>query len=59
MPETHAYTLLNGFVGIVSSSFAVIAQFQEQLDAVLKTTSTILLICVSLVTLYNLLKPKK
>ena len=54
-----AYNLLNGAVGVASSALGVITQFQEQLDWALKTTSTCLLICVSLVTLYNLLKKKK
>ena len=54
-----AYNLLNGFVGSTASALGVITQFQEQLDWALKTTSTSLLICVSLVTLYNLLKKKK
>ena len=54
-----AYNLLNGVVGSAASALGVITQFQEQLDWALKTTSTCLLICVSLVTLYNLLKKKK
>jgi len=53
------YNLANGLVGVASSALGVITQFQEQLDWALKTTSTSLLICVSLVTLYNLLKKKK
>ena len=61
MNEHHSvgYNLLNGFVGSAASALGVVTQFQEQLDWALKTTSTFLLICVSLVTLYNLLKKKK
>jgi hypothetical protein len=54
-----AYNLVNGVIGSAASALGVITQFQEQLDWALKTTSTSLLICVSLVTLYNLLKKKK
>jgi hypothetical protein len=43
----------------MASALGVLTSFQEQLDFVLKTISTTLLICVSLVTLYNLLKKKK
>jgi hypothetical protein len=50
------YNLVNGVVGSAASALGVITQFQEQLDWALKTTSTSLLICVSLVTLFNLLK---
>jgi len=60
MIEEHSatYNLVNGLIGIVASSLGVITQFQEQLDWALKTSSTMLLICVSIVTLYNLLKKK-
>jgi len=54
-----AYNLINGTIGVVASALGVLTSFQEQLDYVLKTISTSLLICVSLVTLYNLLKKKK
>jgi C4-dicarboxylate transporter len=50
------YNLVNGLVGSAASALGVVTQFQEQLDWALKTTSTCLLICVSLVTLFNLLK---
>jgi hypothetical protein len=53
------YNLINGIIGAGASCLGVVTQFQEQLDWALKTTSTSLLICVSLVTLYNLLKKKK
>ena len=53
------YNIVNGVIGIVASSLGVITQFQEQLDWALKTSSTILLICVSIVTLCNLLRKKK
>jgi hypothetical protein len=53
------YNIINGIIGVASSALGVITQFQEQLDWALKTTSTSLLICVSIVTLYNLLKKKK
>lgn len=53
------YNVVNGLIGSAASALGVITQFQEQLDWALKTTSTSLLICVSLVTLYNLLKKKK
>jgi len=53
------YNVLNGLIGVGASFLGVVTQFQEQLDWALKTTSTILLICVSIVTLYNLLKKKK
>jgi len=61
MQEHHstAYNIVNGIIGVIASSLGVITQFQEQLDWALKTTSTILLICVSMVTLCNLLKKKK
>jgi type III secretory pathway component EscS len=60
MIEEHSatYNIVNGLIGIVASSLGVITQFQEQLDWALKTSSTMLLICVSIVTLYNLLKKK-
>jgi hypothetical protein len=54
-----AYNLANGIIGAAASALGVLTQFQEQLDFVLKTISTTLLICVSIVTLYNLLKKKK
>jgi len=54
-----AYNLANGIIGTVASALGVLTQFQEQLDYALKTASTILLICVSLVTLCNLMKKKK
>jgi len=54
-----AYHAINGIIGIAASALGVITQFQEQLDWALKTVSTSLLICVSIVTLYNLLKRKK
>jgi multidrug transporter EmrE-like cation transporter len=57
--QSTAYNILNGIIGAGASFLGVVTQFQEQLDWVLKTTSTSLLICVSLVTLYNLLKKKK
>jgi hypothetical protein len=53
------YNMVNGLIGIAASSLGVITQFQEQLDWAMKTASTFLLICVSTVTLYNLLKKKK
>jgi len=53
------YYAINGLIGAVASALGVLTQFQEQLDWALKTLSTSLLICVSLVTLYNLLKKKK
>jgi len=53
------YNLTNGVIGVASSALGIVTQFQEQLDWALKTTSTSLLICVSSVTLYNLLKKKK
>jgi type III secretory pathway component EscS len=54
-----AYNIINGIIGATASLLGVVTQFQEQLDWALKTTSTILLICVSAVTLYNLLKKKQ
>jgi len=54
-----AYNIVNGIIGVIASALGVITQFQEQLDWALKTTSTVLLICVSMVTLCNLLKKKK
>ena len=57
--QSTAYNILNGLIGAGASFLGVVTQFQEQLDWVLKTTSTSLLICVSIVTLYNLLKKKK
>jgi type III secretory pathway component EscS len=61
MIEEHSatYNIVNGVIGIAASSLGVITQFQEQLDWALKTASTTLLICVSTVTLYNLLRKKK
>jgi hypothetical protein len=53
------YNVLNGLIGASASFLGVVTQFQEQLDWALKTTSTLLLICVSIVTLYNLLKKRK
>jgi len=53
------YDLVNGLIGSAASALGGVTQFQEQLDWALKTTSTFLLICVSIVTLYNLLKKKK
>ena len=57
--QSTAYNVLNGIIGAGASFLGVVTQFQEQLDWALKTTSTLLLICVSIVTLYNLLKKKK
>ena len=57
--QSTAYNILNGLIGAGASFLGVVTQFQEQLDWALKTTSTSLLICVSIVTLYNLLKKKK
>ena len=57
--QSTAYNIANGIIGAGASFLGVVTQFQEQLDWVLKTTSTSLLICVSIVTLYNLLKKKK
>lgn len=57
--QSTAYNIANGLIGAGASFLGVVTQFQEQLDWVLKTTSTSLLICVSIVTLYNLLKKKK
>ena len=54
-----AYNLINGAIGVAASALGVLTSFQEQLDFVLKTISTSLLICVSIVTLYNLTKKKK
>ena len=53
------YNVLNDLINAGASFLGVVTQFQEQLDWALKTTSTSLLICVSIVTLYNLLKKKK
>lgn len=57
--QSTAYNISNGLIGAGASFLGVVTQFQEQLDWALKTTSTLLLICVSIVTLYNLLKKKK
>ena len=57
--QSTVYNIGNGLIGAGASFLGVVTQFQEQLDWVLKTTSTSLLICVSIVTLYNLLKKKK
>lgn len=57
--HSNGYNLINGIIGSAASALGVITQAQEQLDWVLRTTSTSLLICVSLVTLWNLLKKKK
>jgi len=54
-----AYNIVNGAIGSAASALGVIFQFQEQLDWALKTLSTSLLICISIITLYNLLKKKK
>ena len=59
MNENSTYNLVNGLIGFCCSLLGVITQFQEELDAVLKTSSTILLCCVSIVTLYNQIKKKK
>jgi len=53
------YNVVNGLIGFAASSLGVITQFQEQLDYALKTISTTLLISISIITLYNLLKKKK
>ena len=60
MPEHSSfYYAINGLIGAMASTLGIVTQFQEQLDWALKTTSTFLLICVSIVTLYNLLKKRK
>ena len=53
------YNIINGTIGAAASALGVITQFQEQLDYALKTLSTTLLISISIITLYNLLKKKK
>jgi hypothetical protein len=53
------YNAVNGFIGVASSALSVITQFQTELDAMLKTAGSFLFVCISAITLYNLLKKKK
>jgi hypothetical protein len=54
-----AYNIINGIIGAGASALSVLTQFQQDLDFALKTISSLLLICVSAVTLWNLLKKPK
>ena len=55
----HCYTLVNGIIGFAASFLGVITTFQQELEWWIRMTGGILGILVALVTLYNLLKPKK
>jgi succinate-acetate transporter protein len=49
----------NGIVGVLSSVFAVLTTFQEQLEWGVRVTGGFLGIIVAGITIYNLLKNKK
>jgi succinate-acetate transporter protein len=52
-------TATNGIVGVLSSVFAVLTTFQEQLEWGVRVTGGFLGIIVAGITIYNLLKNKK
>jgi hypothetical protein len=52
-------TAVNGIIGVVSSGFAVLTTFQEQLEWVVRVTGGFLGIIVVCITIYNLLRKKK
>jgi hypothetical protein len=54
-----AYILANGIIGTTTSFFAAVSPFQEQLEWHVRMGASMLGIAVALVTLHNLLKPKK
>jgi succinate-acetate transporter protein len=53
------FTAINGIIGVLSSGFAVLTTFQEQLEWVVRVTGGFLGIIVVCITIYNLLRKKK
>jgi heme A synthase len=52
-------TAVNGIIGVVSSGFAVLTTFQEQLEWGVRVTGGFLGIIVACITIFNLVRKKK
>ena len=52
-------TAINGIIGVVSSGFAVLTTFQEQLEWGVRVTGGFLGIIVACITIFNLVRKKK
>jgi hypothetical protein len=56
--DTHTHTIINGAIGTVSSCFAVITTFQEQLEWWIRISGASLGLLIGTITLFNLLKKR-
>jgi len=57
--NSHAHTLFNGITGILASAGSVLTTFQTQLEWWVRMAGSCVGLLIALISLYNLLKPKK
>jgi hypothetical protein len=57
--NSHAHTLLNGITGILASAGSVLTTFQTQLEWWVRMTGSFVGLLIALISLWNLVKPKK
>jgi hypothetical protein len=57
--NSHVHTIANGIIGTTSSFLAVSTTFLTQYELWVRAIGGTLFILVSLMSLYNLVKPKK
>jgi uncharacterized ion transporter superfamily protein YfcC len=57
--NSHCHTIINGIIGTSASFMGFLSTFQTQLEWWVRMTGGILGIIVAIITLWNLLKPKK
>lgn len=55
----YCYTITNGIVGTCASFLGFLSTFQVQLEWWVRMTGGTLGVAIGVITLYNLLKPKK
>jgi len=55
----HAHTIWNGVTGTLASAGAVITTFQTQLEWWVRMSGSCVGLMIALITLWNLIKPKK
>ena len=48
------WSYTNGFTGIAASSLALITSFQEQLDWWVRFSGSVILLAISIISLYNM-----
>ena len=49
------WSYTNGFTGITASTLALITSFQEQLDWLVRFSGSVILLAISIISLYNMI----